>query len=134
MDASSSLDSIDPRRLAFLFDTGDAAAAVGPPCPWPSADLGEILRHQLDAPLSSVLPGQPDAVRVGELLNDPTPQVELLRDLKTFAKSADTRPDGPLPREVATALYYAAILAALVRGGDRITELDDAALRVGTEW
>lgn len=135
-DPSSSLDRTDPRRLAALFDTGDAA---GPACAWESADLGEILRHQLDTALSSVLgrsgagPG-PAPATVGALLADPAPPVALLWGMKAFAKSADARPDGPLPREVATALYYAAILAALVGGGERITELDDAALRVGTEW
>jgi len=39
-----------------------------------------------------------------------------------------------LPDEVATALYYAAIAAALIRCEERITDLDDASLRHGFQW
>jgi hypothetical protein len=39
-----------------------------------------------------------------------------------------------LPPEVATLLYYAAILVARRRHGQRITQLDDNSLRSGVEW
>jgi hypothetical protein len=52
--------------------------------------------------------------------------------LKDYARAACD--DGSLPTEVATLLYFTAIALAAVRCGERITGLDDAALRAGLEW
>ena len=43
-------------------------------------------------------------------------------------------PASPLPRDIATVLYFAGIVVALTRCGERISQLDDAALRAGIEW
>jgi hypothetical protein len=147
----SSLDRSDPRRLASLFQAEDEAAGGVAACPWGPDDLGEILRHQLAAPIlfgpdpaadrpTGAGPGGagkapvPPLSNFGDLLTHPAPPLELLRLTKEFAKASDTRPQCPLPKEVATALYYAAILAALLRHGQRITELSDRSLRSGAEW
>jgi hypothetical protein len=51
-----------------------------------------------------------------------------------LAKTSDRRSANPLPEEVATVLYYAAIAAALLRHGQRISRVSDATLREGTDW
>ena len=47
---------------------------------------------------------------------------------------ADALPDGAFPPEVGTLLYYAAIVAARLRHGRRITGMTDEDLRNGIEW
>ena len=53
---------------------------------------------------------------------------------KQFGKDHREDPDSAVPPEVATVLYYGAILAALLRRGERITNLDDAKLCRGARW
>jgi len=117
---------------------------------WQPEELGQILRHQLDTPLDSDLPARTDGSGGGtqsstqeagppiktfaDLLVHPAPPAQQLSLVKDFAKRnrADAAPS--LPAEVATVLYYAAIGAALLRCGERITGLSDDALREGLEW
>jgi hypothetical protein len=117
---------------------------------WRADELGEILKHQLEAPLVFDLgtsdgqvtddppaPTDPEASRVssfGDLFLHPRPPLQLLRLTKRFAKTSDRRKANPLPEEVATVLYYAAIVAALVRHGQRISRVSDSTLREGVEW
>jgi hypothetical protein len=136
------------------------ASEVGSRGRWRPDELGEILKHQLEAPLlfdlgssssssssaaaASDEPGTPgmpgsrgDAPGVssfGELFLHPRPPLQLLRLTKRFAKTSDRRTANPLPEEVATVLYYAAIVAALMRHGERISRVSDATLRQGTDW
>src|SRR5205085_1872867 len=69
-----------------------------------------------------------------DLFRHPNPGVELLAVAKEYAKGCRADPDGPLPPEVATVLYYAAIAAALTRHGVRITGQAPAAVRAGLGW
>ena len=127
--------------LAGLLQVEDEAL-------WTARDLAAILAHQLAAPLETDLgrreaisPGRRDAPDVwpairtfGELFDHPSPPVELLERTKRFAKTARSQPDGPLPDEVATVLYLAAIATARRKCGRSISQLDEAALRHALEW
>jgi hypothetical protein len=118
---------------------------------WEPAELEDVLRHQLAAPFefgeaddgdalrfTATAPGAPPAPRRGStlaaLLSDPSPQIEALRRAKEWAKPAMHGHADDLPREVAGVIYFAAIHAALSRGGERITHLTDGALRKGARW
>ena len=135
----------DPHALSRMMDLD----AIGAPN-WRPEELADILRHQLSAPLLFDLKrlggdegrrledmtrgGGPRLESFGDALHHPSPPVELLRMIKDFTKSSRTQPDGPLPADVATLLYYAAIGVARLRCGVRITELDDQRLRRGLSW
>jgi hypothetical protein len=128
------------------------ASDVGSRGRWRPDELGEILRHQLEAPLlfdlgtsesrfrderEAAAPSEPDASPVssfGELFVHPRPPLRLLRLTKRFAKTSDRRDVNPLPEEVTTVLYYAAIVAALLRHGERISRVSDDTLREGIDW
>jgi DNA-directed RNA polymerase specialized sigma24 family protein len=70
----------------------------------------------------------------GELLHDPNPPPELLELAKHVAKENRDDLERPLPRKVATVLYYACIAAALAHCGRRITSCDDPTLQQGFQW
>lgn len=142
--SASSIYSAAPAKLAKLIDSIYASGRV-----WRSEELGEVLRHQLEAPLELEGPSPSDlsaAAKPGEdsasseirtladIFQHPDPPLKLLDLAKEFAKSNRERPDSPLPPEVATVIYFAAIAAALVRCGSRITALDDKSIRAGLEW
>ena len=129
-------------RLAQLVALSETEDRKGP---WLSVELGAVLRHQLNAPIRSqaavsaeTKPGessQPAPIRtLRELFHDPLPSLDLLKQTKDFAKANCEHPASPLPKGVATVLYYASIVAALLRHGQRITSLDDSSLRKGIEW
>ena len=140
-----SVASTDPTRLAVLLDMSAVDAAT-----WAAEELGSVFRHQLSASIEQDLSDGPMEAVVranlmtdarggslrsfGDVLRHESPPVEVLERIKQFAKVRRTEPEGSLPREVATALYYASLAAALVRCGQRITTLDDEALREGFEW
>lgn len=156
-DGDGCLSTVAPRVLATLMTT---ASDVGSRGRWRPDELGQILRHQLEAPLLFDLgtsdsqftdeqeaPGaaaaagaaaaESDASRVssfGELFLHSRPPLQLLRLTKRFAKTSDRRAANPLPEEVATVLYYAAIVAALLRHGEHISRVSDETLREGTDW
>jgi hypothetical protein len=139
------INDTDPARLAELLQISDGNDRL-----WRPEELGHILRHQLAAPVEFDLGalGRGPARRLrslagaqglllksfGELLEHASPPVELLEMTKRFAKAHCHQPDSPVPREIATLLYYASIAAALVRCRKRISALDDAALRDGFAW
>jgi hypothetical protein len=117
---------------------------------WQPEELGAILVHQCEASLARDLEpfvsdlaarladaaaeDGPPLRTFGDLLAHPRPPLELLDAVKQFARHCRTHPDGPLPEEIATVLYLAAIVAARVRLGERITSMDDAALRSALDW
>jgi hypothetical protein len=137
---SSNSGSLSPM---MDLDLGEAGA-------WRAEELGAVFAHQLSAPLTDDLKalgadaarrlaeaapaGGPPILTFGDLLHHPRPPVELLDATKRFAKVCRSHPDGPLPDEVATVLYLAAIAAAMLRCGRRISRMDNAALDYSFGW
>jgi hypothetical protein len=125
------VDKTGPLRVAQLLALDGGGAA------WRADELAAILRHQLDAHLAADLgemPRRSEEVSFAQLLSEPNPPLELLERVKRFGKAHKSTPDGALPAEVATVLYFASIVAARLRCGARISELEDAALLEGMEW
>ena len=134
----------DSRLLAEMMDP-DPSGGRG----WHNEDLGAILRHQLSAPVQFDLGNLAREVAqklrmlseaegllvksFGDLLGHPNPPIELLEMTKDFAKACASHPDSPLPKEIASLLYFASIVVALTRRGERISQLSDVALRRGIE-
>jgi hypothetical protein len=144
--AQKSIYDTDQHQLATLLDLrGDDADRL-----WRDEELGAILRHQMSAPLQVDLINLERGLAVkvrnlaesqgltlksfGDLLAHPNPPVELLKVTKDFAKACRLSPHGPLPREIASVLYFASIAAAMVRCRRRITGLSDADLADGLRW
>ena len=141
----SAVLATDPQRLATLFDLAPDDERL-----WRDDELGAILRHQLTVPLQVDLinleRGLALKVRTlaesqgltlksfGDLLTHPHPPVELLKITKEFAKACRLSPHSPVPREIASVLYFASIAAALVRCRCRITGLTNDALADGLHW
>jgi hypothetical protein len=142
------LDKTEPPRLAEML----ALDGARPGRVWRAEELSAVLRHQLDAPLEFDLgdlseeyaqlapPGETGSlhwrVTFGQLLHHARPPLPLVERAKRFAKACRNHPDGPLPVEVATVLYFALIVVARLRcdGAPRISALDDAALVAGVQW
>jgi hypothetical protein len=122
----------------------------GRPIEWRAEDLAEIFSHQLQTPLVCDLPLSARGLLEAELIDekaaagsamtyralflDASPPLALLRTVKDFAKSADERSEAAMPAEIATALYFLAIAAALWRHRARITTLSDRQLGDGLTW
>ena len=116
---------------------------------WGDSELAKSLQAQLQAPLLATL--KPVAIHVqsivketktaravlpeniGDLFEAPTPSLLLLRLTKDYAKSADAGSDA-LPPPVATALYFSAIAAAIVRHNSRLTSMGVPDLKDGLQW
>ena len=135
----------DAQRLVSMMELDTGVQKI-----WQPEELGAILQHQLSAPvqfdLGSLEKGLARKLKTlsasqglllksfADLLHHPHPPVELLRLTKEFAKVNRSHPDSPLPREIATVLYFAAIVVAMLRCGQRITRLGNDELREGMEW
>lgn len=144
-DSSSSALKTHAKELAELMASGWESARL-----WRPEELAAIFRHQMSAPMLVDLGGfdVSTATRLrtlsdaqglllksfSDLINHPSPPVELLTLVKNFAKSNVDHPESGLPGEIASALYYASIAAALVRLDKRISHLADADLRKGFRW
>ena len=134
----------DPQSLTHMMSL-DADEKL-----WAPEELGAILEHQLSAPLQCDLgrlddrlperlkelnsAGDEPVKTFGDLLHHGRPPLELLKLTKRFAKACRNHPDGPLPGEVATVLYFSSIVAAMIKCGRRITRMDDRSLQYSLQW
>jgi hypothetical protein len=141
-DSAASVFQGQPKNLAALLEASGEESRL-----WRPDELAAIFRHQMSAPVLVDLGGYDPgtAARLkklgdaqslllksfADLFHHPTPPLELLQLTKDFAKANMDHPESSLPGEVAAALYYASIAAALVRLNARITRLPDADLRRG---
>ena len=127
----------DAPQLAKMFSIDPAAPEV-----LTDDELASVLRHQLDTPVEIDLDeakaseGAAPAGRItfGELLRSTRPPLDLLERVRHFAKACKSRPNGPLPREVATALYFASIVKAMLACGARTSALSTEDLTAGVRW
>jgi hypothetical protein len=144
-DSSSALFKSHAKGLAALMASSEERGPL-----WRAEELAAMFRHQLSAPVLMDL-GSFDARTAAQLktltaaqglllssfadlFNHAQPPVQLLELVKDFAKANIDHPESGLPREIATALYYTSIAAALVRVDKRISQLPDADLRRGLRW
>ena len=144
-DSSAALFKSKAKDLASLMASGDERGPL-----WRADELAAMFRHQLSAPvlmdLGSFDPRTAGQLKMltaaqglllssfADLFNQTHPPVQLLELVKDFAKANIDHPESGLPREIATALYYASIAAALVRLDKRISQLPDADLQRGLRW
>ena len=133
------------QRLSQMLSLDGEATGL-----WQAEDLRDILRHQLDVPLDMELLLHEAPTSAGTrkdpttaeraypslaaLLADTDAPLPLLKRLKDYTKAASNSPDSPLPEEIATVLYFAAIAAALVRHTQRISGLGNDGLKWGFSW
>ncbi|HTV62608.1 MAG TPA: hypothetical protein VMH30_08580 [Verrucomicrobiae bacterium] len=144
-DSSAAVFKSRAKDLAALMASGELRAKL-----WRPEDLAAMFRHQMSTPmlvdLGSLEARTAAKVRTlseahglllksfSDLFQHPAPPLELLELVKDFAKSNIDHPQSGLPDEIATALYYSSIAAALVRLETRISRLPDADLRQGLRW
>lgn len=62
---------------------------------------------------------------IGELLLDPKTSIDLLKEIKQYAKARGSQATSEREKDVFLTLYFAAIAAARVSYGERITEHTD---------
>ena len=144
-DSSAAVFKSGAKKLATLMATGEERAKL-----WRPDELAAIFRHQMSAPMLVDL-GTFDsrtATRLrtlsesqglllksfADLFHHPAPPLELLELVKDFAKANLDHSESGLPGEIAAALYYTSIAAALVRLDTRISQLPDADLQRGLRW
>jgi hypothetical protein len=144
-DTFTSISGSRAKSLARMMDIDGGNKEV-----WMPNDLKAILDHQLSAAVEvdlatvdASLTGQIRTLAEGavppiktfrDLLTHRKPPLELLEWTKRFAKRCRSCPDSPLPDEVATVLYFLAIVVARATCGVRISGLDDQALGYGLQW
>ena len=144
-DSSAAVFKSRAKKLATLMATGEERAKL-----WRPDELAAIFRHQMSAPmlvdLGTFDPRTATRLRTlseaeglllksfADLFHHPAPPIELLELIKDFAKANMDHPESGLPGEIATALYYTSIAAALVRLDARISQLPDADLQRGLRW
>ena len=144
-DSSAAVFNSRAKKLATLLATGEERARL-----WRPDELAAIFRHQMSAPvlvdLGTFDPRSATRLRAlseaqglllrsfTDLFHHPAPPVELLELVKDFAKANLDHPESGLPGEIAAALYYTSIAAALVRLNARISQLPDADLKRGLRW
>jgi hypothetical protein len=131
----------DPRAMSTLLELGQSRQE------WAPDELAAMLQHQFAVPLQLGL-GTLSAevvhelresnvdplLTLGELMRIPHPPLRVLRLIKRFAKMCRADKDNALPAEIVMFLYYMSIALALVRDGQRISDLSDQRLRRGLRW
>ena len=135
----------DPQSLTHMMNLDAGGQDL-----WGPEELGEILEHQLAAPLECDLDsldkrlvrrlkeinsaGGTPLVSFGDLLHHPSPPVEFLELTKRFAKICRSDRHSPLPSEIATILYFSSIVVAMTKCGRRITKMDDRSVQYSLNW
>jgi len=149
-DPDSRIDDPDSRREMSQRLSQMLSLDGEPTGLWRPEELSGILRHQLEVPLdlelilrddstpASSKEGPTSAERaypsLAALLADSAAPLPLLKRLKDYTKAAGANPDSPLPEEIATLLYFAAIAAAFVHHATRISGLGNDGLQWGFSW
>ncbi len=139
------LTNTSPYLLSQIIDLSSDADPK-----WCDEELAEVLDCQLSAALEDDLPVlveieadkirsvaesvEPKIQTLRDLFHHPTPPVELLEWVKTFAKRVRDHPDPLLPEPVSFMLYYTVLAVAWLRHDHRLTTLDDTSLRRGLTW
>jgi hypothetical protein len=141
-DSSAAVFKSRANKLATLLATGEERSRL-----WRPDELAAIFRHQMSAPVAVDLgtfdPRTATKLRTlseaqglllrsfDDLFHHPAPPIELLELVKDFAKANLDHSESGLPGEIAAALYYVSIAAALVRLDARISQLPEADLQRG---
>jgi hypothetical protein len=144
-DSTAAVFKSRPENLAALMEAGKECTRL-----WRADELTAIFQHQMSAPVLVDLGGfdPTTAARLktlsdaeglilksfSDLFHHSSPPLELLKLTKDFAKANLDQPESTLPGQIATALYYTCIAAALVRLDIRISQLSDERLRQGLLW
>lgn len=134
-----------PRRFARLLRLTEQADE-----PWAAGDLAAIWRQEVQrfpdglgqnddnpSPRKFGADGGPGSTTVGtwsHLLSHPEPPIELLRQMKDFAKSRRHASSDAFPKDIARVLYFVSILLALMRCHRPISRLSKAEVLRGVEW
>lgn len=132
----------DTRRLArIIVEVGNGQESV---CQ--ATEMRAVWNHQLHAPLESDLDiprRELEDLRLGteqapetfrELLQSEAPPLELLKMVKDFGKASWTAEGSPLPADIGTVLYFAAVAAARERCDTQITSLSPRQIQRGVKW
>ena len=130
------LKDVPSSNLARLL--GAVGNRLGEPGP---EELDALWQLQLQAPVCVDLPAlgadgpvAAPSVTFGEILKQRQSPLDWLRLIKDFAKLHLVHEQGPLPKEIADGLYFAAIAAALNHHQTLITGLNRQKLSRGFEW
>lgn len=142
---------------AFMSSNGDSIGQVhrlltlrSDSPEWTRDELAAIFRHQLTTCLAKDLAdaGIRHAVAIEELASKASPAIrtfadlfgaakppiELLQLTKRFAKARRSEQQSSLPAEIATGIYFLAIVTARQRCQTNITQLGEEELSVGAGW
>lgn len=143
--ACPELDETNARELARLLDIQSSREGT-----WQSAELGELFRDCLGTSVGDYLrppaagapadfaddsPSEHAAVSLplGELFHIADPPLGLLIAVKRRARRLMSPDASDLPAEIHRVVYFAAIAAALVRHGERISKSAPDVLKTGFE-
>jgi hypothetical protein len=143
MDSTQDGLSRDPERWAELLNLESQRV-------WQPEEFGDILQHQLTAPIQLDLGGVDPEVApklktlteaeglllksFNDLFRHPHPPIELLQLVKDYAKANRHHPRSHLPHEIAAVIYYLSIVVARLRCRRRITQMRDEELQRGVDW
>ena len=143
-DLTLEIQKAAPQKLAALLEL-----VMAPGGAWQVEELHAILEYQLSNPLqfqaeeapSTSQPreenGGGDGPRVKtlqELFEHPAAPLELLRQVKDFAKAHMEHPASAWPSEVARLIYYTAIAVAWARHRNRISQMSFQEIERAFQW
>jgi hypothetical protein len=126
------LEDSDITLVANLFHLDADQDSV-----WEPLDLERLLRRLLNAPVAEALRGfsqiGTQSTTLAAVFTEPGPSLEMFTAIKEWSRRSTRAPEPPLPSDIASLLYFAAIAAAHLRHGQWISKLDPALLRQGIE-